>query len=123
MNDRIPTGSRRLDEILHGGLPLNAISLIVGVPGSGKTILSQQVAFRNATTERPALFFSTMSEPLDKIVRFGSSLEFFDPKALQDGRMVYEDLGQVLGEGGLDDAQAAIDRQLKERRPGIVVID
>jgi len=123
VNDRIPTGSRRLDEILHGGLPLNAISLIVGVPGSGKTILSQQVAFRNATTERPALFFSTMSEPLDKIVRFGSTLEFFDPKALQDGRMMYEDLGQVLGEGGLDDAQAAIDRQLKERRPGIVVID
>ncbi|TMF03927.1 MAG: hypothetical protein E6I42_06840, partial [Chloroflexi bacterium] len=119
-----PTGIAALDDLLgKGGFWTGASTLVAGPTGIGKTILSQQVAFRNATTERPALFFSTMSEPLDKIVRFGSTLEFFDPKALQDGRMMYEDLGQVLGEGGLDDAQAAIDRQLKERRPGIVVID
>ena len=123
MTDRIPTGSARLDLILSGGLPKNAINLIVGVPGSGKTILSQQIAFRNATVERPALYFSTLSEPLDKIVRFGESMDFFDPKALQDGRVIYEDLGTELGEGSLPDVLQAIDRHLKERKPGIVVID
>src|SRR5690348_44612 len=97
--------------------------MIVGVPGSGKTILSQQVAFRNATVERPALYLSTLSEPLDKIVRYGESLEFFDRNALRDRRVIYEDLGQQLGEEGLAEVLGALDRFLKEVKPGIIVID
>ena len=42
MSDRLSSGNVRLDYILNGGLLQNAINLIVGVPGSGKTILSQQ---------------------------------------------------------------------------------
>ena len=56
--------------------PRNAISLIMGRPGTGKTILAQQYAFRNGRPERPAVYFSTVSEPLEKIVRFGQSLDF-----------------------------------------------
>jgi circadian clock protein KaiC len=123
LNDRIPTGSDRLDQILNGGMLKNGVNLIVGVPGSGKTILSQQVAFRNATAERPSLYLSTLSEPLDKILRFGESLTFFDRAAIQDGRVVYEDIGQPLGEGGLDEVLVAVDRLLRHVRPGIVVID
>ena len=65
MIERLPSGNARLDEILNGGLLKNAINLIVGVPGSGKTILSQQFAFHNATSEQPALYLSTLSEPLN----------------------------------------------------------
>jgi circadian clock protein KaiC len=123
LTDRIPAGNKRLDEILHGGLLKNGINLIAGVPGSGKTILSQQIVFHNATKERPALYLSTLSEPLDKILRYGESLTFFDKSAVQDGRVIYEDIGQQLGEGGLDEVLPAIDRFLKDIRPGIVVID
>lgn len=123
MTDRIPTGSKRLDEILHGGLLKNGINLIAGVPGSGKTILSQQIVFHNATKEHPALYLSTLSEPLDKILRYGESLTFFDKSAIRDGHVVYEDIGQQLGEGGLDEVLPAIDHFLKDIRPGIVVID
>lgn len=123
MTERIPTGNKRLDEILNGGLLKNAINLIVGVPGSGKTILSQQVAFRNATPEWPALYFSTQSEPLDKILRYGEALAFFDPQAVRDGRVVYEDMGQRLGEGGLDEILVFVEHHLKEVKPGIVVFD
>ena len=123
MNDRIPTGTARLDEILNGGLLKYAINLIVGVPGSGKTILSQQVAFRNATAERPSLYLSTLSEPLDKILRYGEGLSFFDPHAVRDGRVVYEDIGQPLGEGSLGEVLNAVDQLLRRVRPGIVVID
>jgi len=123
LNERLPSGNKHLDAILNGGLLRNAINLIVGVPGSGKTILSQQFAFHNATPEQPALYLSTLSEPLDKILRYAESLKFFDPTALQDGRIRYEDMGQVLGEHGLDDVIAAVDRHLKEFKPGVVVID
>ena len=123
MIERLPSGNPRLDEILNGGLLKNAINLIVGVPGSGKTILSQQFAFHNATAKQPALYLSTLSEPLDKILRFGETLKVFDHKAIQDGRVIYEDLGQVLGDAGLESILSAIDGYLKKLRPGIVVID
>jgi circadian clock protein KaiC len=123
VNDRLPSGNPRLDEILDGGLLKNAINLIVGVPGSGKTILSQQFAFRNATSERPTLYLSTLSEPMDHILRFAEDFTFFDPSAISDGRVIYEDIGPVLGERGLDDVVDALEVYLKELRPGIVVID
>jgi circadian clock protein KaiC len=123
VNNRLSSGNQRLDGIMHGGLLKNGINLIVGVPGSGKTILSQQFMFANATREHPALYLSTLSEPPDKILRYGEGFEFFDQAALRDGRVIYEDIGPVLSERGLADVLETIDGYLKRIRPGIVVID
>jgi circadian clock protein KaiC len=54
---RLSSGQPPLD-----GLPQNAIDLLIGLPGSGWTILAEQYAFANATEERPALYLSTVSE-------------------------------------------------------------
>jgi len=70
MIDRLSSGSDRLDAVLGGGLQRNGIVLIGGNPGSGKTILAQQYVFHNATPDRPALYLSTVSEPLEKILRY-----------------------------------------------------
>jgi circadian clock protein KaiC len=120
--DRLRSGHQPLDEVLGGGLPGNGISMIMGLPGSGKTIIAQQYTFHNARPDRPAVYFSTLSEPLEKIVRFGQTLEFFDAAAV--GRSVfYEDLGQVADRDGLAGVGDRIAGALKERRPGLVVID
>jgi circadian clock protein KaiC len=122
MNDRLSSGEPHLDAVLGGGLPANAINMLVGLPGTGKTILAQQYVFANATPERPAVYLSTVSEPFDKILRYGQTLGFFDPKAV--GRSVfYDDLGAVLNEHGLDGVAERISTLFKERRAGIVVID
>jgi circadian clock protein KaiC len=120
--ERIPSGIPRLDGVLSGGLPANSINLIMGVPGSGKTILAQRYAFTNGTAERPALYLSTVSEPLDKIVRFGQTMSFFDVAAV-GSRVIYEDLGQDLARGGLPAALERIQTLERERRPGLMVID
>jgi circadian clock protein KaiC len=122
VTERLSSGQARLDGILHGGLPANAINLIIGAPGSGKTILTQQYIFRNATLERPALYLSTVSEPFDKVIRYGQSLEFFDGKAIGT-RVFYEDLGEVLADHGLAAALTRIDELIKEHRPSLVAID
>src|SRR3984893_3867311 len=121
--DRLSSGQPRIDRILNGGLLRNAINLLIGVPGTGKTILSQQYVFHNATIERPALYLSTVTEPLDKILRYGEALEFFDATAIRDRRVIYEDLGNVLGDDGLDKVLTVVDGFLKEIRPGIIVVD
>ena len=122
MDDRLLSGHAPLDQILGGGLPANAISLIMGRPGTGKTILAQQYAFRNGRPERPAIYFSTVSEPLEKIARFGQSLGFFDTAAIGTS-VFYEDLGATLHQGGLGDVAERLGRTVRERRPGLIVID
>src|SRR6516165_8307676 len=122
MDDRLLSGHAPLDEILGGGLPANAISLIMGRPGTGKTILAQQYAFRNGRPERPAVYFSTVSEPLEKIARFGQSLTFFDTAAIGTS-VFYEDLGTTLHQGGLGHVAKRLGRTVRERRPGLIVID
>jgi circadian clock protein KaiC len=72
-----------------------------------------------------------VTEPLDHIIRYGQTLDFFDSKAIRDHRVIYEDLGEILSRDGLGISTQAgagevletIDRFLKELRPGVVVID
>ena len=120
--ERLSTGNVRLDEVLGGGLVLDAITLVVGAPGTGKTILSEQCVFANATPERPGLYLSTVSEPFDKLLRYGQSLDFFETAQL--GRSVfYDDLGDALHQHGLPAVLERLDTLIKAHHPGIVVID
>ncbi len=122
MSARLLSGHSRLDAVLGGGLPANAINMLIGLPGTGKTILAQQYVFANATPERPALYLATVSEPFDKILRYGQTLRFFDPEAV--GRSVfYEDLGSILNERGLAGVLEQVSALIKERRPAMMVID
>jgi circadian clock protein KaiC len=123
VEERVTSGDEGLDLILGGGLPMNGINLIMGLPGSGKTMLCQQFMFAGATEERPAIYLSTVSEPFEKILRYAQTLSFFDPTAV--GRSVlYEDLGRtVAGEGGLSAVTERIAALIKERRPGMIAID
>jgi circadian clock protein KaiC len=120
---RLKSGDEGLDLILGGGLPVNGIFLITGLPGSGKTLLCQQFSFASATVERPAIYLSTVSEPFEKMIRYAQTLSFFEREAI--GRSVfYEDLGRaVTADGGLAAVAERIGALIDERRPGILAID
>jgi len=122
MTDKIKTGCAGLDEILFGGIPENTISVIMGAPGTGKTILAEQLAFSQATADAPALYFTTMSEPLEKFIMHGQSYSFFD--ASQVGVSVfYEDLGLMLRDDGIEKLPEIVTDVLAVRRPRFVFID
>ena len=122
MDDRLRSGSPRLDAVLGGGLPRDAVNLIIGPPGTGKTMVVQQYVFENANPERPTVYMTTASEPFDKLIRYGQGLDFFDSAAVGVS-VFYEDLGRALNRGGLPAVLERIDSLVKERRPGAVVID
>ncbi|WP_433290821.1 RAD55 family ATPase [Actinoplanes sp. CA-030573] len=119
---RLGSGRPRLDAILGGGLINPSIALIAGLPGSGKTVLAQQYAFANGTDQLPAVYLSTVAEPLSKILYFGEALSFFEPGRV--GRSVlFEDLGGELESDGLTGILSRI-TGLVERRPcSLLIID
>ncbi|HEY2162321.1 MAG TPA: ATPase domain-containing protein [Solirubrobacteraceae bacterium] len=122
MSERLASGVPGLDQVLGGGLPADAINLIVGLPGTGKTLLAQQYVFENATAERPAVYLSTTSEPLEKVVRYGQTLGFFDNEAV-GRRVLYEDLGGTLIKNGIQAALERVKAVLDERDPMLLVVD
>ena len=65
---RISSGNPEVDHILEGGFPANSINIVMGQPGTGKTIFVQQLVFHNAADDRPVLYLTTLSEPLYKVV-------------------------------------------------------
>src|SRR5687767_12369555 len=116
MAEKIPTGCAGLDEVLMGGIPANTISVIMGAPGTGKTILAEQLAFANATPESPALYLTTLSEPLEKILVHGQSHSFFDVAKVGTS-VFYEDLGVVLRESGVEKLPDVVLEMILAHRP------
>ena len=122
MVEKIKTGCAGLDEILLGGIPANTITVIMGSPGTGKTILAEQIAFSQATAAAPALYLTTMSEPLDKFIMHGQNYNFFDASRVGVS-VFYEDLGLMLREQGIGKLPEIVAEMLVTRRPRFVFID
>lgn len=120
---RLTTGNPQLDEILGGGIPANSINILMGEPGSGKTILAEHLMFANANDDgRPILFLATLSEPADKVVRYLQQFSFYDESKLGTA-IVYDSIGAELSEKGLSMLVPRIKEIITTQKPKIIVID
>jgi len=122
MMERVPTFVPNLDEIISGGLPAHSTVLISGVPGSGKTVLANQIIYGNATPEKKGLIVSTVSEPLARILRYVQEFAFFDPQKVNNA-ILYEDLGLQLLQGDGEKALAYIEELVLKLQPAFLVVD
>jgi len=119
---RVPTGIPNLDAILEGGLIQNSINVVAGPPGTGKTVLAQQIVFNNANATSRMPYLVTVSEPTVKILRFSQNFAFFDPDMVGD-QVIYLDIGSTLLEGGLEAVTDQIEAYTKAYSPTILAID
>ena len=122
MSDRIATGCVGLDEILNGGIPANTITVLMGAPGTGKTILAEEIAFCNATEKQPALYLTTLSEPLEKFIFHGQNYDFFDPTKVGKS-VIYEDLGLAVRKAGVEQLDEIVTDLLIKYKPAFLFID
>ena len=122
MPEKIATGCVGLDDILYGGIPANTISVIMGAPGTGKTIMAEQIAFCNATEERPALYLTTLSEPLEKFIFHGQHYTFFDAAKVSKA-VIYEDLGTLVRSAGVEKLPEIVTDLLVRHKPAFIFID
>jgi circadian clock protein KaiC len=122
---RTTTGVPGLDLVLKEGLEPGALVVVAGAPGTGKTILAQQMCFANGTAERKCVYYTTASEPHTKLIRHLGQFTFFDPQAL-DIRVEHVHLGdflQPVRQHGLEPLVSEIVRKTLAEEPAIVVVD
>ncbi|MCA1664747.1 MAG: AAA family ATPase [Myxococcales bacterium] len=115
------SGNAALDGILGGGLPSRSVNVIAGEPGSGKTILTLQMLFHAARRGRTCLYFTTLSEPAIKVVRYMQSFDFFDA-ALLDDRIHFSDLSSAI-RNGPEATSAELLARIERHEPAFVAID
>ena len=120
--DRMQSGNAEADYVLGGGFPANSINIIMGHPGSGKTIFAEQLIFHNASPDRPILYLTTLSEPLAKVVRYLEGFTFFDERKLGT-QVVYEDIGPRLAQEGSAALIPILKDAIRTLAPKVIVID
>jgi circadian clock protein KaiC len=119
--ERFDTGVPNLDLVLGGGLLRGTIAMVLGPPGSGKTILAQQIAFRAAARGEVALYFTGYSETHDKLLAHNRSLAYFVPEVI--GAEVQMGSLPDLLEQGAEDAKQAIVATAEKQGASLVVLD
>jgi circadian clock protein KaiC len=131
MMDRVPTGIPELDEILAGGMPAGSLAVLAGPPGTGKTILAQQLAFTAADRDRPSLYYTTLSESHMKLRRHLSGFQFFDEQKL-DTSVHFLHVTEMLqgGPSGNGEVRRGVEtffgevlQRAFDLRPAVIVID
>jgi circadian clock protein KaiC len=120
--ERVQTGIAALDHLLQGGIPAGAAVLVVGRPGSGKTILAHQIMFHNGSPEAKAIYLTTLAEPQIKVMKFQQEFSFFDASKFQRS-VIYHDLGSHLRMGGPSRCLEVLDDLLQKHQPSLIILD
>ncbi|MEW6609103.1 MAG: ATPase domain-containing protein [bacterium] len=119
---KIQSGIENLDEILGGGIPDFSVNIITGPPGSGKTILTQQIMFNNATEDGKSLCFTTISEPALKMMRYQQHFDYFDVDKIGKS-VIFIDIGEIFRQKGLMKSMETIVEYVEKNMPKVIVID
>lgn len=73
---KVPTYVPGFDEVLHGGLPQGRSTLLVGGPGTGKTVFGLEFLYNNALKGQAGIFVSFEETP--EAIRMNSSFMGWD---------------------------------------------
>jgi len=127
VSPKAPTGITGFDEITGGGLPRGRTTLLVGGPGSGKTILALQFLVHGAQDCREPGIFVAFEETSRRIVANAQSFGW-QLAELQRKKLFFMDAQPLpdlvrSGDFDLSGMLAALEVQIKEMRARRIVFD
>ncbi len=124
-DQRVPalmeTGVPNLDRILGGGIQPGSIAMLIGAPGTGKTVLAEQIAFHTVTHGANVLYLTGYSETHEKLLQHSRGFHFFAPERIGE-QLQFLSLPNLLQRGKVE-AEGAIVERARETRPALVVLD
>ncbi|TDV72485.1 ATPase domain-containing protein [Pseudomonas sp. LP_7_YM] len=119
---RLQSGIQGLDELLKGGFVAGSSYIIQGRPGSGKTILANQIGFNHARDGGRVLFATLLAEPHERLFQFLSTLSFFDKDRIGD-QIQYISAFDTMETDGLDEVVKLLRREIVRQKSTVMILD
>lgn len=119
---RLPSGIRGLDTILGGGFFPAGVYILQGSPGSGKTILANQLCFRHVRDGGRAVYVTLLAESHSRMLQHLRPLSFFDDAVIPD-TLSYISAFHSLEADGLKGLMDTLRREMRARQVGVLVLD
>jgi circadian clock protein KaiC len=120
--ERVPTGIRGIDTILFGGVLRGGVYIIQGPPGSGKTILGNQLCFNHIAAGGRAIYVTLLAESHSRMMQNLRPMRFFDlapvPKSLY-----YVSAFRLLEEQGLAGLLDVVRREVRAHKTSLLILD
>jgi len=118
---RLSSGVRGLDDVLGGGFLRGGLYIVQGPPGSGKTILANQIA-HNANQTGRSIFISVLGESHARMLLHLSPMRFFDLARIPN-QVAYIGAYQALEDDGVKGLLALVRREVQARDAALMVLD
>ena len=119
---RVATGIPGFDTVTKGGLLLGGLYLFYGQPGSGKTILGNQMCFHHVRGGARAAYVTLLAESHARMLQHIRSFSYFDPEAIGDS-LYYVSGYSTLQSNGLDGLLEMLQNVIRDRSATLLVID
>ncbi|MBN9684184.1 MULTISPECIES: ATPase domain-containing protein [unclassified Corallococcus] len=119
---RLVTNVPRLDFITKGGLIQGSSYAIIGPPGSGKTVLANQIAFQHVKNGGKALYVTLLSESHGRMLENLSQMTFFDASVIPD-RLQYLSGYRDLERDGLKGLLELLRKNAQAHGTTLLIID
>jgi circadian clock protein KaiC len=119
---RLTSGIPGLDDMIEGGFPFPSVILVAGPAGTGKTTFALKYLCEGAKKGEQGLYFTTLSEPTQWMLRYASQFDFMDQGYFND-EIVYMDLGAMIRDKKPSELMSIIEEKIAEVVPQRIVID
>ena len=119
---RFPTGVPGLDTITNGGLLRSGVYILQGMPGAGKTILANQIAYHAAANGGNVVYVTMLAESHSRLLQHLGEFSFFDAACLPD-RVYYVSAFNALRTHGLAGVIELLRSEMRTRSAELVVLD
>lgn len=119
---RLVTNVPRLDFITKGGLIQGSSYAIIGPPGSGKTVLANQIAFQHVRNGGKAIYVTLLSESHGRMLENLSQMKFFDGSIIPE-KLQYLSAYRELEKDGLKGLLELVRKNAQQHGATLLIID
>jgi circadian clock protein KaiC len=111
-----------LDVILSEGFPSAGVYLLSGPPGTGKTVMANQMCFGHVAAGGRAVYVTVLAESGEHLLNQQRGFGFFHEAAIADGLYYYSGYG-TLAQQGLSGLQDLLWRVVRDQHATLLALD